>query len=179
MSAFDWIRIRRTMLAFDYWMDVEGVRSRRRKELRAELVGNLTDATAAVGFPAARRSLGSVRALAAAAAPDRDSRPRWVVGVYAAIMVATAWAVVTLVATTAWADGALTAGGATVNATGRPFFAPWAEVTVIRGSTMRMWATLNPPSMLVPSLLAFLVGSRLWRIWPHRRASDQVTSPSA
>ena len=76
MSAYEWFRIRRTMLAYDYWLDVEGVTGRARKDLRAELVGNLTDATAAVGYPAARRSLGSVRTLATAAAPDRDSRPR-------------------------------------------------------------------------------------------------------
>jgi hypothetical protein len=127
MSALDWIRIRRTMLAYDYWMDVEGVSGRGRKQLRAELVGNLTDATAAVGFPAARRSLGSVRALAAAAAPDRDSRPRWVVGTYAAIVVFAIAGFATLGMTTAWADGVLAAGGSTIDVTGHPVFLPWAQ----------------------------------------------------
>jgi len=75
MSAYEWFRIRRTMLAYDYWLDVEGVTGRARKDLRAELVGNLTDATAAVGYPAARRSLGSVRTLATAAAPAGTAGP--------------------------------------------------------------------------------------------------------
>ncbi|HNV14631.1 MAG TPA: hypothetical protein PKL63_08215, partial [Dermatophilaceae bacterium] len=111
MSAYEWFRIRRTMLAYDYWLDVEGVTGRARKDLRAELVGNLTDATAAVGYPAARRSLGSVRTLATAAAPDRDSRPRWVVGSYAAIVVFAIGAFAALGLITAWADGVMAAGG--------------------------------------------------------------------
>ena len=109
MSAYEWFRIRRTMLAYDYWLDVEGVTGRARKDLRAELVGNLTDATAAVGYPAARRSLGSVRTLATAAAPDRDSRPRWVVGSYAAIVVFAIGAFAALGLITAWADGVMAA----------------------------------------------------------------------
>lgn len=164
MSALDWIRIRRTMLAYDYWMDVEGVSGRGRKQLRAELVGNLTDATAAVGFPAARRSLGSVRALAAAAAPDRDSRPRWVVGTYAAIVVFAIAAFATLGMTTAWADGVLAAGGSTIDVTGHPVFLPWAQITVHKGEHLQILAAINPLSILLPMLLAFVLGSRIWRL---------------
>jgi hypothetical protein len=174
MSAFDWIRIRRTMLAYDYWMDVQGVPGRRRKELRAELVGNLTDASATVGYPAARRSLGSVRALAGAAVPDRDSRPRWVVGSYAALVVFAVVAFATLGMTTAWADGVLAAGGSTIDVTGHPVFLPWAEITVHKGERLQILAAINPLSILLPMLLAFLLGSRIWRL-----ATGQPTSAHA
>ncbi len=178
MSAFDWIRIRRTMLAYDYWMDVEGVPGRRRKELRAELVGNLTDASAAAGYPAARRSLGSVRALAAAAAPDRDTRPRWVVGGYAAITVFAVAGFATLGMTTAWADGALAAGGSTIDVTGHAFFLPWTEITVRKGERLQILASINPLIILLPMLLAFLIGSRIWRLVTGRTSISSSPSPA-
>lgn len=87
MSAYEWFRIRRTMLAYDYWLDVEGVTGRARKDLRGTR-RNLMDATAAVGYPAARRSLGSRSA--PSPLPQRRTGtawPRWVVGSYAAIVV--------------------------------------------------------------------------------------------
>ena len=164
MSAYEWFRIRRTMLAYDYWLDVEGVTGRARKDLRAELVGNLTDATAAVGYPAARRSLGSVRTLATAAAPDWDSRPCWVVGSYAAIVVFAIGAFAALGLITAWADGVMAAGGGQGLWIGHPFFLPWVEITVRQGETLQILATFNPWSVVVPPLVAFLIGSRIWRL---------------
>jgi hypothetical protein len=70
MTILDRIRIHRTSLVLDYWMDVEGVPTRGRAQRRAELRANLADASEQVGFPAARRRLGSLRELARAAAGD-------------------------------------------------------------------------------------------------------------
>ena len=58
MTILDRIRIHRTSLVFDYWMDVEGVPTRGRAQRRAELRANLVDASEQIGFPAARRRLG-------------------------------------------------------------------------------------------------------------------------
>lgn len=182
MTILDSIRIHRTSLVLDYWMDVEGVPTRGRAQRRADLRANLTEASEQVGFPTARRRLGSLRELARAAAGDTTRRPRWVVGTYAALTVLIVVAWVTLLGATAWIDGALAAGVPGRRIEGHPFFLPWITAYVDnsgpdpRPSVATLGFTGNLWAIIAPTLVAFLLGSRIWRLVTQRRKRQAVTA---
>ncbi|MPZ64703.1 MAG: hypothetical protein GEU83_04020 [Pseudonocardiaceae bacterium] len=50
MTFLDRLRVENAVMVYDFWMDLRGVRGRRRRELRRELRTNLRDAAADVGM---------------------------------------------------------------------------------------------------------------------------------
>ncbi len=182
MTILDRIRIHRTSLVFDYWMDVEGVPTRGRAQRRAELRANLVDASEQIGFPAARRRLGSLREVARAAAGDSTLRPRWVVGWCVAVTVLAGVAWVTLIGATAWIDGASAAGVQGRRVEGHPFFLPWITAYVDnsgpdpRPSSATLGFTGNLWVLVAPTLVAFVLGSRMWRLVTRRPQREPLNA---
>ncbi|PID96284.1 MAG: hypothetical protein CSA84_05600 [Actinomycetales bacterium] len=167
MTLTDRFRINRTVWIYDYWMDVESVPMRGRRARRAELRTNLADATADVGFEQARRGLGDLRELARAAAGPVN-RPRWMVGLVAAMIVFTVLICITLFGTTAWIDGVLAADASGGRVEGGPRLIPWITCAVdtnpAPGKPISMMATIELWALLLPTLAAYLLGSRIWRL---------------
>lgn len=180
MTVLDRIRVHRTALAFDYWMDVEGVPMRGRKARREELRANLAAAVEQAGYAQARRRLGSLRELARAAAGDATLRPRWLVGSYAALAVLAVLAWISLFAATAWIDGALAAGVTGRHVQGQPVLVPWVTAFVdgthpdARPSSSTLGFTANLLALLIPALLTFVVASRSWRLLTKRAERTPV-----
>jgi hypothetical protein len=80
LSALDGARIAGAGWRYDFWLDLRSVPRTRRRELRAELQSNLTEAACRVGVGPAIRALGSVRRLAAETTRDGYLRSRWTAG---------------------------------------------------------------------------------------------------
>ncbi|MFC7492054.1 MULTISPECIES: hypothetical protein [unclassified Knoellia] len=77
MKPVDRLRIESAVLRYDFWLEMRGVRGRRRRALRSELRANLLEATSDVGVTRALFGIGSPKQLAYAAQPADPSRPRW------------------------------------------------------------------------------------------------------
>lgn len=77
MRIYDRVRIEATVLRYDYWLEVRGVRGRDRRDLRGELRANLHEASRDVGTAQALVGIGSPKHLAHAAPEVHPSRPRW------------------------------------------------------------------------------------------------------
>lgn len=76
MRIYDRLRIEATVLRYDYWLEMRGVRGRDRRDLRGELRANLHEASADVGTTRALFGIGSPKQLAHAAPDVHPSRPR-------------------------------------------------------------------------------------------------------
>ncbi len=118
MRFIDRVRIESAVQRFDFWLDFRGVSRRRRRELRAELRGNLADAAAERGITAALLGIGSPRTLAHDVAEAAPARARWTVGAYVAlsvfVLLTSAW----LFSVIGFVDGVQAAGRNGREATG-------------------------------------------------------------
>ncbi len=169
MRFVDRVRIEGAVQRFDFWLDFRGVSRTRRRELRAELRGNLTDAAAEHGTTVALLGIGSPRTLAHDVAEASPARPRWAVGAYAAlaffVVLMTAW----LFSVIGFVEG-VEAGGATGRAVTGELF-PWGGKVTAEvgrdGSGLSVSATV-PWAIWIGSLVVLLVAAQPWRPL-HRR----------
>ncbi len=162
MNVLDRVRIERAVLSYDWWLDLRGTPARRRRDLRAELRGNLRDAAAHTGARPAVAALGSTRQMAAEAAVGDPSRPRWAVGIYCGIAALMLTLFVALLAGLAWADGVMDAD---------PSEPVRGSVTLLPGSSME-YAPLEKGFTVSSSVgwlpvvvgaLVFVLVARPWR----------------
>jgi hypothetical protein len=172
MNLLDRARIRGTVIDYDFWLDIEGVPGRVRRERRRELHANLVDATQDVGYRVARQRLGSLRALAADARLD-TAGPRWTVGGWWPLGAFVALLGLTLLAASAWVDGAR-ATGDSGRLEGSPTLLPWVHAWVEGEQSMGFEMSLLP--MILPLVIAFVLGSRAWRVFGAR--SRQRSNPA-
>ncbi len=164
MKFVDRVRIESAVQRFDLWLDFRGVSRRRRRELRAELRGNLGDAAAEQGTAAALLGIGSPRTLAHDVAEASPARARWAVGAYAALAFFAVLLVVWLFSVLGFVQGVQATGTTGRAVTGELF--PWggtvtAEVGA-NGSGLSASATV-PWVIWLGSLLVFLAASQPWR----------------
>jgi hypothetical protein len=127
MNVLDRARIERAVLAYDWWLDLRGTPWRRRRDLRAELRGNLREAAARGGSRAAVAGLGSIRQMAAEAGTGDRTRPRWTAGIHSGVTALALTLLGALLAASAWADGVMSADPATPTS---------GSVTLLPGSSM-------------------------------------------
>ena len=166
MNVIDRLRLERAVQSYDWWLDLRGVPGRRRRELRRELQANLTDAAQDVGVERAVAALGSTRQMAAEAVPDRQDRPRWRLGLQAAVAALVLSVVCELLAGLAWADGAMAAG---------PDGRVEGAVSLFPGSSVAyepvgtgFAVTLQIGWLcLVVALVVLVVAARAWRALRH------------
>ena len=163
MNLIDRFRIETAILRYDFWLEMRGVRGRRRRDLRRELRANLTEARADVGTTRALFGIGSSKELAYAATDSDPSRPRWSQGALwasATLAVLVVWLLVTslnIVRT-------IEAAGVTRSVDVSPF--PWFGTTftaqsspgVLEASISPLWQLLAGP------LLVFLLVAQPWRL---------------
>jgi hypothetical protein len=162
MNVLDRVRIERAVLGYDWWLDLRGTPWRRRRDLRSELRANLRDAAAHAGSRAAVAALGSTRQMAADAATEDPTRPRWAVGFYSGVAALMLTLAVALLAGLAWADGVMSAD---------PSKPVRGSVTLLPGSSME-YSPLGDGFEVsagvgwlpvAVGLLAFVVVARPWR----------------
>ncbi len=169
MNVLDRARIERAVLSYDFWLDVRGTPWRRRRDLRAELRANLREATAHAGAKAAVGALGSTRQMAADAAPEDPTRPRWTVGVHSGVTALCLTLLVSLLAGSAWADGVMDAD---------PDEPVSGSVTFLPGSSMEYRPLEDGFSVgtsvgwlpVAVGLLVFVLAARPWRALARRSA---------
>lgn len=162
MNLVDRVRVERAIWSYDWWLDLSGANGRRRRELRRELRTNLRDAAAHVGVRDAVRALGGAHRMAAEALPADPTRPRWTVGVSAALVTVAAVVLVQFWAALAWVDGVLAAD---------PDEPVTGSITLMPGSSMEYvpdgsgFSVVMGPgwSALVVGLFVLVVVSRPWR----------------
>ncbi|MEO6019874.1 MAG: hypothetical protein ABIP45_06465 [Knoellia sp.] len=175
MNTIDRLRHESTLARYDFWLEMRGIRSSRRRELRRELRANLAEASADVGTTKALFGIGSPKELAYAATETDASRPRWSqgllwgAGVFALLM---GWLAITglnIIQT-------LDAAGSTAAVDVHPF--PWFGTTfTVQSSPGTLEASINPLwQLLVLPLLVFLLVAQPWRLLRRRAHSPALTS---
>ena len=157
----DKLKVAHAVINYDFWLDVFGVGGRRRRELRAELRGNLWEAARQVGGRQAIHGVGSVRRLARQTAVESRREQGWSYGVMAGMVAFSIVLLLQLVAATVVADSAhaAAAGRLSVPVT----LLPGTEVTYESlphgGFVLAVSAGFMP---LVVAVVVFAVASRPW-----------------
>lgn len=172
MNVIDRLRIEYAIARYDFWLELRGVRGRRRRELRRELRANLAEASADVGVTRSLFGIGSPKQLAYAATEGDASRPRWSLGAFwasatfAALLIWMALTTLTIVQT---GDAARVSEPVPVS----PF--PWFGTTfTVESSPGALSAGVDAPwQLIVGPLLVFLLFAQPWR---RLRRGQQATS---
>ena len=166
--------IRRELLIahYDFWLDVYGAPGTVRKQLRAELRGNLADAERSRGWVSARDALGSIRLLAkdGADAVRDPRRPSWNSGAEAAVLAFLVILFSALAASVCFMDGALAAGLASgQEVTGSLTLLPGVRATAVQQAGYIVGLSISPWVMAGVPALVFLLVSRPWRLVRNER----------
>lgn len=147
---------------YDFWLDLNSVPGRQRKELTSELKANLYDAAADVGLQTALANVGSLRVLAGETTRDGRLRSRWMAGWVTALSVLALLFVAFVVLTLYYTEGVLDAGATEpVHTSLFPFL--WSEVTVDPSAGGLAWSMQPGPIPLLAAITAWLVVTRPWR----------------
>lgn len=171
MGIIDRFRIENAVQTYDFWLELRGMRSRRRKEARRELRTNLRDAAADVGVTQALFNIGSPKELAYAMTPEATQRPRWSLG---AMWASLAFVVVVfglMYTASTFTSGVDASGVVGQQVTG--FVFPWFGVDFMAriepnrgglavGAGKAQWYVLGLP------LLAFVLAARPWRAFTQK-----------
>ncbi len=178
MSVIDRIRIENAVQRYDFWLELRGVRGRRRREMRRELRTNLAAAGADVGVTKALFGIGSPKQLAFEMSERQAHRPRWSLGVL--------WATVTaaVLLTAVLCTSAIVLQ--TVQSTGvvgrdvRTEVLPWIGVEFLTRvepgqGGLSLGVTGAPWYLLVPLVVLLLV-AQPWRPITHRDRAMPVQS---
>jgi hypothetical protein len=173
----DRVRIERVVQSVDFLtQDIPG---RVRRSIRRELRANLWAAASRAGASEAIRQLGSLRQLAegylAAEYGGGRRRPRWMSGFLWAILcviLISAINIVNFVAFTAGVQAARPAADGAFTERVSPWVMGTVKVTYTHG-TLHSLAVSLPELMLVYCVAALILGGRLWRLVPGRRAAPQ------
>ena len=167
MTVLDRLRIENALLRYDFWLEMRGVRAARRRALRRELRGNLTEASADVGTTRALFGIGSPKELAYAATESDPTRPTWSQAmIWAGLAAAAIFLAMVLTGLTVLqtVDAAGAAGEVRVS----PF--PWFGTTFTAESgpgSVGAGVETPWPLLVVPALV-LVVGSRPWRLLRRR-----------
>lgn len=172
MKLLDRARLGLYVQRYDFWLDVQGAPRRHRRALRHELRANLHDAAHDVGAEAALDGLGPPRALARSGADDANptARPRWSAGGQWALATFAVLLLLWLLSVLAFVDG-VQAAGATGPVTGSVF--PWGGTVEARADRGLEVSASVPLGVWVPTLVAFVLGSRAWVLLTRRQ--DRLT----
>jgi len=178
MKLVDRLRTEYAVQRYDFWLELRGVRSSRRRELRRELRTNLAEAAADVGVTSALFGIGSPQQLAYAATEADASRPRWslgafwAVGTFSVLMVWMALTSLTIVQT-------VESAGVTEAVDVQPF--PWLGTTfTVESSPGALSAGVHAPwQLIVGPLLAFLLVAQPWRLLRSKDRSPAATADRA
>jgi hypothetical protein len=168
MNLIDRLRIESAILRYDFWLEMRGVRGRRRRDLRRELRVNLTEACADVGPTSALFGIGSPKELAYAATDSDPTRPRWSQGLLwaaATLALLMVWLLVTSLNIVQTIEAAAVTEAVDVT----PF--PWFGTTfTTRSSPGVLEASISPLwQLLAGPLLVFLLVAQPWRILRRRQ----------
>lgn len=178
MNAIDRLKIETAIVRYDFWLEMRGVSGSRRRDLRRELRGNLTEASADVGTTRALFGIGSPKELAYAAIESDSSRPRWSQGAF--------WASGTLAVLVLWMALTTLTAIQTVEAANvtdpvelSPF--PWLGTSfTVESGPGAFSASVNGPWQLVAGpLLVFVLVAQPWRLLRRKeRATATTTDPT-
>ena len=161
-SFLDKLRIGEAVTHYDFWLEMRGVGSRRRRELRAELRANLWEASQRVGAKQALAAVGPLRRLASESVVDRPG-PQWARGFTAGAMALGLVVLVEFMASFVVVDAARAASvdRLAVPVTLVPGMHSVYETTPGGGFSIE---TSFGPTPLVVAVLVLVVVARPWRL---------------
>ena len=168
MSVLDRIRIENAVQRYDLALDLHGVRSPRRRELRRELRANLRESATRAGAGHALAGIGSPEVLAreSAAAFHDPRRPAWSQGLCWAMAAVAAYWLAALWTAFAFMDGVF-AARATHEVRGHPTLMPGVEIWARQDAEGISGGLLLQGGFWLASLGLFLLvlalAGRLWR----------------
>jgi len=169
LSLIGRLRIERAVWTHDTYL--QGLPSRARVAIRRELRNNLRSSASEIGAREAIRSLGSLRRLALgyldAEYGEGRPRPQILKGLFWSTAVDIVIVVALLFSFESYMDGLEAAGadpGTYTWSTGR-VFGLTGEVTFDANGFVGFWLSASALFFL-PSLIAFVIGGRLWRAVP-------------
>lgn len=168
----DRFRIENAVQRYDFWLDMRGVPTRRRRELRRELRANLTEAGADVGMTHALFGIGSPKELAYAATENDPSRPRWGRGALVAALVFALVVFALMYTATVFTQGVEASGivGETVRGSVLPWYGVEFSARVEEGrGGLATGASMSFYYILGLPLLVFLLVAQPWRLLRSRR----------
>ena len=171
LSRLDRLRVERTIWTMDTL--VGDLPARRRREIRAELRGNVYASAAEHGMPAALRRLGNLRRLAADyldAEFTTGPRPRWAKGLAWALVAELILLVSAVSGATAFTTGVETTDPAAGTYTWAPLgggvrYEHLVDATGFAGFNVEISGTGLLTLVLIVGA-AFFVGGRMWRAMP-------------
>lgn len=165
MKTTEKIKLESWLTRYDFWLDSRGVPLGVRSALGREMRANLTEAAADVGLGQALAGAGSPKELATEAAEGAvdPTRPRWLEGLAWAAAAAVVYGVVVLVSVVTFFQGVSATDAE--RARGWALLAPGLQIDVVRTDEQLSLGVTGIPWLLpVLALLAFLLGSRIWRL---------------
>ena len=161
-SVVDRIRIAWAGTRYDFWLDVNSVPRRRRRELRTELKANLFEASDDVGVTSALRRVGHLRTLASETTRDGQLRSPWRAGCVAAAAMLTMTVLAFFVLMLSYTEGVLDSGADTAISSGLfPFFG--SRITVDPSANGLSWSLETGPLPLIAAAAAFVLVAKPWR----------------
>lgn len=173
------IRLGAADVRYDFWLDMCGVRGRRRRDLRSELRGNLVEASERVGSRNAVRAVGPIRTLARAATEASQHEvvgsgggaPGWWSAATAAVGVFAAASILELLAALWWFSGAAAANQPTVSGSLPLFVGSQLELSHPDDGL----SFILQPGWTVPviAILAYIFLAKPWTVL--RRGAGQAT----
>ena len=181
MNIVDRTRIESTILRYDFWLEMRGLRGSRRRELRRELRANLAEAATDVGTTRALFGIGSPKQLAYAATDTDPSRPRWSQGALWAALVFGIVIFGCMFTAIAFPAGVEASGveGRRVHGSVFPWFGVDFAAQVEPGRSYAAGAGGVGAYFLGLPLLTFLLVAQPWRLLRRERHASAATGDRA
>jgi hypothetical protein len=162
-SFTDRLRLAWLSARYDFWLDLNSVPRRDRRELRNELLSNVHDAAADVGVRNATANIGKLRHLARQTARDGELRSAWSAAITASLTTVAALIVGFLFLSLYYVEGVLDSGtDQVVTSSLFPFFGSQIEVEPATADGLGF--SVSPGALpLLTGVLVFIVVAKPWR----------------
>lgn len=164
MNLIDRVRILWAGARYDFWLDLNSVPRKKRRELRRELRANLAEAAGHVGTSKALLNVGGMRKLAAESTRDGAGRSRWSAGITVGMVTFCTLIVLFFAASLYYAEGVLdTEVTGPVRSSLFPFLGSTVEINNQgAGQGIEIDASFGPVPLLLP-LAMFILVAKPWR----------------
>ena len=174
-SPADRLRLSWLSARYDFWLDLNSVPRRDRRELRNELRSNVTDAASDVGMRTAIANVGSARHLARQTALDGDLRSPWSSAITASVSTLAGLMVGFLLLSLYYVEGVLDSGNDEVVSSWLfPFLGSQVEVEPETAAGLGFSVSPGPLPFIV-ALLVFVLVAKPWRAI-HRQSVEETVN---
>ena len=161
---------------YDFWLDLNSVPRRSRRELRNELLANVHDAASDLEVPTAIANIGSVRRLARQTALDGELRSPWSAAIVASLSTLAGLIVAFLLLSLYYIEGVLDSGpDAVVSSWLFPFFGSQVEVEPETAAGFGFGVSPGPLPFIA-AVLVFVAVAKPWRAIGRQTVQEPINA---